>query len=203
METVNDPVIGTRSVLRSFGAFRPLWMTVEVILFVGCLALPVRAEIVAGEFQIKAAFLQHFAQFVEWPQNILSPNAPLVIALVGDDPFGRAIDDVIAGKHANGHPIVIRRLRWNDSFAGCHIVYVSSSELEHLGTILDAARVYSILTVADLDRFAQRGGMIELVTTENRIRFDINPNAASDAHLKISSKLLQVAREIRGTEGAR
>ena len=160
-------------------------------------------DVLAGEYQIKAAFLQHFAQFVQWPLNVLPINAPLVIALVGDDSFGRAIDDVIGGKYASGHPIVIRRLRWNDSFAGCHIVYIGSSELQHLGTILDAARVYSILTVADLDRFAQRGGMIELVTAQNRVRFDINPNAASDAHLKISSKLLQVAREIRGTEGAR
>lgn len=188
---------------RRFAASRPLRVTVEVLLIVGSLALPVRAQNVAGEYQIKAAFLQHFAQFVEWPQNVLSPNAPLVIALVGDDPFGRAIDDVIAGKHANGHPIVIRRLRWNDSFAGCHMVYVSSSELQHLGTILDAARVYSILTVADLDRFAEHGGMIELLTAQNRVRFDINPNAASDAHLKISSKLLQVAHAIHGTEGAR
>lgn len=164
---------------------------------------PPAGEVSAGEYQIKAAFLQHFAQFVEWPLNVLPINAPLVIALVGNDPFGRAIDDVIAGKHANGHPIIIRRLRWNDSFAGCHIVYVGSSELQHLGTILDAARVYSILTVADLDRFADHGGMIGLVMAQNRVRFDINPNAASDAHLKISSKLLQVAREIRGTEGAR
>jgi hypothetical protein len=164
---------------------------------------PPSGDVAAGEYQIKAAFLQHFAQFVEWPINILPPNVPLVIALVGDDPFGRALEDVIGGKHANGHPIVLRRLRWNDSFSGCHVVYISSSELQHLGAILDAARAASVLTVADLDRFAERGGMIELVMAQNRVRFDINPGAAADARLKISSKLLQVAREIRNTEEGR
>src|SRR5258706_1887252 len=144
-------------------------------------------EVAAGEYQIKAAFLQHFAKFAQWPPNVLPVDAPLVIALVGDDPFGRAIDDVIAGKHANGHSIIIRRLRWNDSFAGCHIVYIGSSELQHVGTILDAAHAYSILTVADLDRFAEHGGMIGLVMAQNRVRFDVNPSAAYDAHLKISS----------------
>ena len=166
-------------------------------------AAPPQGEIAAGEYQIKAAFLQHFAQFVEWPADALPPNAPIVIVLVGDDPFGRAIDDVVAGKRANGHPLVIRHLRWNEPVAGCQMIFISSSELQHLGAILAAARGLSVLTVADVDRFTQRGGMIELMTEQHRVRFDVNPAAAAVAHLRISSKLLQVARAIRDSEEVR
>ncbi len=164
---------------------------------------PVSDQVAAGEYQIKAAYLRHFAQFVEWPQNVLSPGAPIVIGLVGQDPFGRAIDEVIAGKHANGHPLVVRHLRWNDDLTSCHVLFVSSSELQHLGAILDATRGFSVLTVADVDGFAMRGGMIELMTVENRVHFDINTSAATEAHLRISSKLLGIARAIRSTAEAR
>lgn len=177
---------------------------IAALLLIAALSLrassaPASASVAAGEYQIKAAYLHHFAQFVEWPQSVLAPGAPIVIGLIGDDPFGRAIDDVIAGRRANGHPIVIRRLRWNDSVGGCQMIFISSSELQHLGAVLDSVRGMAVLTVADIDRFASRGGMIELVTLENRVRFDINADAAAEAHLRISSKLLQVARVLRGT----
>lgn len=180
------------------------WAAVLLAL-VGLLAGPAVAagDVSAGEYQIKAAYLHHFAQFVEWPQSTLPAGAPIVIGLIGRDPFGRAIDDVIAGKRANGHPLVVRRLRWNDSLSTCHVLFVSSSELEHLGAILAATRGFSVLTVSDVDGFAIRGGMIELTTVQNRIDFDINTGAAGEAHLKISSKLLQIARAIRSTAEAR
>lgn len=147
----------------------------------------------------KAAYLHHFAQFVEWPQSVLPAGAPIVIGLVGEDPFGRAVDEVIAGKRANGHPLTVRHLRWNESMAGCHILFISSSELEHLGAILAATRGLPVLTVSDFDRFTERGGMIELMAAEDRVRFDINTEAVAAARLRISSKLLQVARAVRGT----
>lgn len=155
------------------------------------------ADVTAGEYQLKAAFLTHFTHFVEWPAGALAPGAPIVIAVVGDDPFGGALEDVIAATRGNGHAIVVRRLRWNDSLAGCQIAFISSSEVPHLAVILENARASSVLTVAELDRFTERGGMIGLFTLANRVRFDINAGAASAAHLKISSKLLQLAREVR------
>ncbi len=166
-----------------------------VLAFVTLHATPAPA---AGD-GLKAAYLRHFAQFVVWPQNVLPAGAPIVIGLVGDDPFGRAVDEVLAGKHANGHALIVRRLRWNDALTGCHILFVSSSELEHLGAILAATRGLPVLTVSDFDRFTERGGMIELTAAEDRVRFDINTEAVAGAHLRISSKLLQVARAVRGT----
>lgn len=172
-----------------------------LLALLGLLAGPAGAagDVSAGEYQIKAAYLHHFAQFVEWPQSTLPAGAPIVIGLIGEDPFGRAIDEVIAGKRANGHPLIVRRLRWNDPLSSCHVLFVSSSELEHLGAILAATRGFSVLTVSDVDGFAIHGGMIELTTVRNRIDFDINTGAAAEAHLRISSKLLKIARAIRST----
>jgi hypothetical protein len=169
-----------------------------LVMTIVCACRAASAQIAAGEYEIKAAFLHHFAKFVDWPPTMLPPGAPLVIGLIGDDPFGRAIDDVIRrDATANGHRIIVRRLHWNDSLAQCHIVFISSSEIDHLPQILDSLRGVSVLTVADLDRFAQRGGMIELRTIDGRVRFDINSDAATDVHLRISSKLMQLARVVR------
>jgi len=174
-----------------------------------CLSFVPRAsaQLAAGEYQIKAAFLHHFASFVDWPADAMPASAPIVIGLIGDDPFGHAIDDVITAKSVvNGHRVSVRRLRWNDPIANCQIVFISSSELEHLDAILEELKERSVLTVADLDGFAQRGGIIELRTSSGRVKFDINTSAAAAAHLKISSKLLQVARVVYSdiaTGGAR
>ena len=162
-------------------------------------AITARAQIAAGEYQIKAAFLHHFAKFIDWPPDALPAGAPVVIGLIGNDPFGRAIDDVINNDSVvDGHRLVVRRLRWNDAAANCQIVFISSSEIDHLDNILDSLRGRSVLTVGDVDRFAQRGGMIELRTVANRVRFDINSGVADTAHLKISSKLLQLAQTVYG-----
>jgi hypothetical protein len=177
------------------GDYRDMKLRGIVLLLFAIVAL----QAAAGEYQTKAAYLHRFAQFVEWPENVLAPRAPIVIGVVGDDPFGRGIDEAMAGKLANGHPFAVRRLRWNDALTSCHILFIAASELGHLRAILDATRGSSVLTVGDSDSFTEAGGMIELKTIENRIEFDINTAAAEVAHITISSKLLQIARAIRGT----
>ncbi|HEX3582871.1 MAG TPA: YfiR family protein [Thermoanaerobaculia bacterium] len=161
-----------------------------------------RAETAPAESRIKTEFLLHFVQFVEWPKSVLPPGAPIVIGIVGSDPFGRAIEE-LTGKRANGHTLVIRRLRWNDVLTGCHVVFFSSREGEHLAVVLAATRGRSILTVGDAGHFVTRGGVIELVASQGGIDFDVNTEAAAQAHLRISSKLLQVAHALRGTTEGR
>lgn len=179
---------------------RALVLTLVTIL----LAISALGQMAAGEYHLKAAFLHTFAKFVEWPDDQLAPSAPIVIGLVGDDPFGRAIDEVVFGRSANGRAVRIQRLRWNDSFQGCHILFISSSELPHLRQILESLQGSSILTVGDMDRFAARGGMIELRMAGSRVRFEVNLMPASQARLKISSKLLQVAQTVySASNGAR
>lgn len=153
-------------------------------------------QMTAGEYQLKAAFLFNFAKFVEWPAERLRPSEPLVIGVVGDDRFGTALDDVVRGRSVGGRRVTIRRLAWNDYFAGCHILFISSSELPYLQKILGDVRGLSILTVADFDGFMHRGGTIELKTADRRIQFSVNLGPARDARLKISSKLLNLAQVV-------
>jgi hypothetical protein len=152
----------------------------------------------ANEYEVKAAFLYNFARFVEWPNTVSpDPNGPLVIAILGKDPFGGEIDRFIEGKTVNGRRLVIKRFSSLEAYEQCHILFVSSSERNNLLRILAAVRTRGVLTVSETDRFAQIGGIINFITIENRIRFEINQAAAARAGLKISSKLLSLGRVVR------
>jgi hypothetical protein len=152
----------------------------------------------ANEYEVKAAFLYNFARFVEWPNSVSpDPNGPLVIGILGRDPFSGEIDRAIEGKTVNGRRLVIKRFSSLETYEQCHILFVSSSERGNLPRILAAVRTSSVLTVSETDRFAQIGGIINFITIENRIRFEINQAAAARVGLKISSKLLSLGRVVR------
>lgn len=154
------------------------------------------AQTVPDEYQVKAAYVLNFARFVEWPTDALSASSPIVIAIVGDDPFGGALEEVLRGKSANGHPIQLRHLSGNEALTGCQIVFISTSEEPRLPEILRRLGHNSVLTVSDIDRFSLRGGVVEFRMVGNRVRFDINRAPAIAAQLTISSKLLSVARAV-------
>jgi hypothetical protein len=155
-----------------------------------------QAQTGGDEYRAKAAFLRSFGRFVVWPAVSLPPGTPLVIGLVGHDDFGRVLEDAVRGKLASGHPIHLRHFVWGESLAGCHIVFVSSSELVHLPAILKPISTKNVLTVSDLGGFAHLGGMIELAVVGNRVQFDINWENALHAGLKVDSKLLSAARQV-------
>jgi hypothetical protein len=158
---------------------------------------------VAGEYQVKAAYVLNFARFVEWPVDALPASSPLHVVVVGADPFGGALDDVLRQRSANGHPIQLRHVHWNDVLTPCDIVYISATEEAHLAAILLQVGNRSVLTVSDIERFALRGGVIELRMVGNRVRFDIDRAPATAARLTISSKLLSVARAVREGKAGR
>lgn len=151
----------------------------------------------ANEYQVKAAFLYNFAKFIEWPAEVFS-NGQLVVGLVGDDPFGGMIDQTISGKNINGRHLTIRRLKWGQNLRECHILFIAASERKRLPQILESLRGASILTVSELDKFCLQGGLISFVLEENKVRFEINLDVAEQAGLKISSKLLALAKSVRG-----
>jgi YfiR/HmsC-like len=146
------------------------------------------------EYQLKAVFLFNFAQFVEWPASAF-PNSqtPLVIGILGEDPFGPYLDETVRGESVNDRPLVVRRYRSVEEITVCHILFISRREDRRIKGILDSLRGRSVLTVSDADRFATRGGMIRFVTDHKRIRFRINLEAARAASLTLSSKLLRPA----------
>lgn len=155
---------------------------------------PLSAQQVSKEYQIKAAFLYNFSQFVEWPASAF-PNAqaPLVIGVIGDDPFGSYLDDIVRGEKVNNHPLVVQRFRRVNEIKTCHVLFVSRSEANQIEQILSSLRSRNILTVGDFEDFAQRGGMIRFIAENNKIRFRINVGVARAAKLTISSKLLRAA----------
>lgn len=158
-------------------------------------ALELRAQTApSGEYQVKAVFLFNFAQFVDWPPKAFAePQSPLIIGVVGDDPFGRYLDETVRGEKANNRPLVVQRYHRLGEIKTCHVLFISRSEAERLEQILTGLRGRNTLTVADIDDFALRGGMIQLVTEKNKIRMRINLEAVKAANLTISSKLLRVA----------
>lgn len=145
-----------------------------------------------SEYQVKAAFLYNFAKFVEWPA-LANPAFPITMCVLGKDPFGKALESVMEGKTVNGRPIVIRRTNDLAVARSCQVLFLSASEAGRAGEIVKGLRDASVLTVSDLDRFTEAGGVIALVMEGQRVRFRINSKAAAFANLKISSKLLQLA----------
>lgn len=169
--------------------------------FVAALASCVAAATIAAgptEYQVKAVFLFNFAQFVDWPASAFAtPTSPLVIGVYGHDPFGPALDEAIAGETINGRPLEVRRYSSVDAIDECHILFINSTSKAELAAILDRIRGRNVLTVSDTREFALAGGVIEFVTIDNRIRLQINLDAAKSANLSISSKLLKPARIVK------
>jgi len=151
-----------------------------------------------SEYQVKAVFLYNFAKFVEWPSHALAaPSDPIVLGVLGDDPFGQTLEETLHGKSANGHPIAIRRFKSEKQLKGCQIIFVSGSEKDRLRDIFRGLSNSDALTIGDTDGFAREGGIINFVLQENHVRFEVNIDAAERAHLKISSKLLSLAKVVR------
>jgi hypothetical protein len=171
------------------------WVWCRLLAFLLAAVPGLLAQSVAPkEYQVKAAFLFNFAQFVEWPTNAFpTPQTSLVIGLLGDDPFGAVLDEMVRGEIVNGHPLVVQRYRRLEEISTCHILFVSSSERRQMGQILAKVKDRSLLTVGEWDGFAQQGGMIRFVTEKNKIRFRVNLDATRNANLTISSKLLKAA----------
>jgi hypothetical protein len=147
------------------------------------------------EHQVKAAFLYNFANFVEWPAVALgSPDSPLRVCVVGADPFGDALDDAFRDQVIQSRKVEVSRGRTLAAVGRCHIVFLSRSEEPRWPQLLAQLRGTPALTVADGPPLVRQGGMVNFVLEAKRVRFEINRAAAEDAGLRISSKLLALAR---------
>ncbi len=151
----------------------------------------------ASEAQVKAVFLFNFAQFVDWPaEAVPDSHAPVVIGVLGGDPFGAFLDATVRGEHRGARPFEVQRFQRAEDITRCDILFIGRPVGDRPEEILARLKNRPILTVSDADRFAERGGMIRFVTDRGRIRLQINPKAAEAARLTISSKLLRVAEVI-------
>ncbi len=151
------------------------------------------------EYQVKAVFLFNFTQFVEWPEKAFeSANAPLVIGVMGEDPFGSYLDETVRGEVIHGHPLTVERYNSVSEIDKCHILFIATSDRQSVERALEGVAQRPVLTVGDSEDFARMGGVIGFFQERGRIRFSVNVGAASDAGLTISSKLLRLAEIIPG-----
>jgi hypothetical protein len=166
-------------------------MIVAVLVFV----LPARADEPSREYQVKAAFIYNFVQFVDWPASAVADDgSPFTIGVLGANPFGDALDRVVEGKTAHGHTLAVRYFSRIEDVEKCQALFVVSSDQDYLQTLHDKLKGQSVLTIGESDQFLPTGGIIRMYTEEHKVRFEINVDAAEQAELKISSKLLNLAK---------
>ncbi|HVN80197.1 MAG TPA: YfiR family protein [Terriglobia bacterium] len=180
--------------------FLRLWLVVSisVLALIGSTTTAPADSPAFSEYQVKAAFLYNFARFVEWPSNAFpDAQAPILLGVIGEDPFGGALEQVIKGKTVNGRELVLKRLTRQQDLKGFHMLFVSSSEARHLSQIMESLKGKCVLTIGETEGFAQTGGVINFTLEENKVHFEINVDTAERAHLKISSKLLALAKVLK------
>jgi hypothetical protein len=149
----------------------------------------------ATQDQIKAAYMFNFAKFVEWPAEAMStPASPMNFCALGRSAAADELDSVIDGKSINGHPVRIRHLGRPEDIKGCHLVFLAAGNARQTQQLLQAARGLPVLVVGDAPGFARSGGMIGFIAENGRVLFEVNPGSAEESRLKISSKLLALAR---------
>lgn len=156
---------------------------------------PVVAAAQPKEYQVKAVFLFNFAEFVEWPDSVFaSPDAPFYVGVLGDDPFGAALDDAMRGEAIGNHKMSVQRSRQMAQLTNCQMIFVSKSEENHLPEILTAVGSRSVLLVGDVSGFARGGGEINFFLEGSKVKFEINPGAAQNCGLKFNAQLLSLGR---------
>jgi len=152
-----------------------------------------------SEYAVKAAFLFHFAQFVEWPEGAFrEANSPLFYCTIGADPFHGALEASLIGKKMGGHGLQVRHARQISEIQGCHVLFIGEGEKGQLASVLANVKGSPVLTVGESERFVNDGGMIGFCVEENKIRFKINLESAEKAQLRISAKLLALAKIVIG-----
>ena len=161
----------------------------------------------SSEYLIKAGFIYNFAKFVEWPSTSFSqPESPIVIGVLGTDPFGSVLDRIVADKKIGSRGFVVRRYKWSKDLKDlrdCQILFISASEKAHTDEIVEFVKWLPILTIGETPGFAERGGVIRFTLEDNRVRFEVNVDAAHKANLNISSRLLTLAKIIPQSASAR
>jgi hypothetical protein len=150
-----------------------------------------------SEYEVKAAFLYNFAKFVEWPSGTFATsNAPVIIGILGRNPFGGELERMVKDKVLKGRPMVVQTVAStaDPALKHCQILFIQPMDRDRTMEILGSLKGAPILTVSETDDFVKLGGMISFVMDGKRVRFEINDNAAMAAGLRISSKLLSLSK---------
>jgi len=156
----------------------------------------------ASADEVKAAFLFNFAKFVEWPSDAAPSGTPLVLGVLGNEAVEESLRTVTRGKSIDGHQLSVKRLTNGDDATRVHLLFLGITDRTRMADVLRRVDGISVLTVSDVDRFCQSGGVIALSMEDSRVRFDVNLDAAERGRLKLSSKLLSLARTVHSTRAS-
>jgi hypothetical protein len=183
---------------------RKLWQSsgraFALVLLCACSVLPAFAQS-ATEDQLKAAYLFNFAKFIQWPAEVFATtSAPMNFCVLGRSPVVDELDSSIGGKSVDGHTIMVKHLHGPDEIKDCHLIFLAASAGKQQQKLIEAAKRTPVLLVAETPGFARSGGTINFITESGRLLFEVNIVAAENAHLKISSKLLALARIVSPAE---
>jgi len=147
----------------------------------------------ALEYAVKANYLYKFAPFVEWPSGaFVSATSPFSVCLLGADPFGHTLDEVVRGQRVDGRPVVVRRVRVAGAAGDCHVLYLGRQRPQSADESLKAVRGAPVLTVTD-DGQGVHGGIVHFVLVNGRVRFNLDAEHAQASGLVLSSKLRALA----------
>jgi hypothetical protein len=166
-------------------------------IVLGAMCLPgLRGQV--NEYQVKAFFLYNFARYVEWPtQSFKAANDPIVICILGQNPFGSALEQATAGNAIAGRPLVVREVSNIQQPVNCHILFVNSSERKLFRGMAASLKGSGVLTVGETPGFTADGGVVNFKLLDGKVRFEINVEAAGQERLHISSKLLGLAQIVK------
>lgn len=152
-----------------------------------------------SEYAVKAAFLLNFARFVEWPSGSFDETtSPIVLGVLGADPFGRLLDDTVRGKVVAGRSLVVGRFTERTMRKPCHLLFVSREYDGDVRALVSTLAAEPVLTVSDREDFLAEGGAIRLLLVDDTVRFEVSRRAADASGLGLSSRLLAVARAVVG-----
>ena len=174
------------------------WVPLALLLgLLGHRAPPARAQSI-DEYQAKAAFLFNFAKFVDWPSTVFkNEKDPIRICVLGQNPFGASLDDAVRGRDVAGRPLIAIQVSDLRQAEGCQIIFVAASERKRFKPMAAGLSAANVLTVGEVEGFVSEGGIVNFKVEDGRIRFEINLAAADQAKVRISSKLLSLARVVK------
>lgn len=176
----------------SFVKIKYSYCIIAGLLF--CNSFFLSAQIPSREYQIKAAFLFNFTQFIEWPPNTFTDSqSPFTICILGANPFGSFLEETVKGEKAGGRPLIIKFCKTPDDIKTCQVLFVNFSDTKEQAAIIKKASGLHILTVSDAPGFITQGGMVRFFTKQNKMQFQINTDATKAANLTVSSKILRLA----------
>jgi hypothetical protein len=152
----------------------------------------------ADEYQVKAAYMYNLAKFVDWPSDAFeSPSQPIVFCVLGQTPLSRPLEDALTGKVVGQRPLLFRQLTDAKQAGDCKVLFISSADKKRMGQTLDQVKSLHVLTVGEGEDFTEDGGIARFFLDAGRVRLEFNLDAADDAKLRVSSKLLSLGRTVK------